>query len=1154
MSFDDEVWVEDEKEICKIERLNEAQAATKFRVDPLAKQGIQDLLCLSDLNEFNCLHNIRIRYLKELIYTQIGSSILVSINPYVFLQNIYNQETIAYYKIKLGQHQAQLKTSVRENEFEPHLFKIAQLSYDQLFETKTKELRICSMIISGESGSGKTESTKILLRYLAAESRSGLFRTIQHGQTIEQQIFASNPVLEAFGNAKTARNDNSSRFGKFMHLYFNPDTKRVSTAKVDNYLLEKSRVVKINKQERNYHIFYQIIASQIPELKLKSPQQYEYLKGGDLSYQRNEKQEFEETDKCLDNLNFSPDQKKYIYQTLAGLLHLGNIQIEYDSIKSKLKLDDSLKLASQLLGIPNQQLEDLICKVFTSVGKEIVTKNNNLESAQSSRDTLAKHLYEKLFNWLINKINEQLLNIKSLSFSNQQQQPQLTQYMIGILDIFGFEIFTDANGLHSNSFEQLNINFTNEKLQQHFNQQMFVTEQKEYDQESIKWQQIKFPDNKKIIELIENSQISIYKMLIDQTIVLNRGDKEFLNSLKQLPKDHLVLVSDLQTAEIEPRFDKKLHRIAKFDWFCLKHFAGAVAYNVTGFVEKNRDSINSEVFKVLPNSTNPVLKEIWSNIQNDNQNMKQNNVITKFQNSLKDLLNLLNQSIPKYIRCIKPNNFKQPLTFDAQEVKRQMTCAGLMEAIQIRKAGYEIRQKHIDFIKKYQYLVNKNPKNIKNIEEMFKLLGENQQIGQFLKEQQNQLGFQIGKTKLFMKQDFREYFDNKLIEFRLKYIMKIQKQFRIYRKINIMKTKLKELHKKLIRIKRAIKRFLFKKSIKQRIILRQKINTLISKCIKCSSKMNIYYSLNQWKNRIQEIKAIEQAQLLDDVEIIGESIEFTKILKIDSYSQESDLTNKQQQQEELQQNEIKQQLETKQQEQTQILKQEGNSKGSFLKQTVQLNTQEKIKQVDQNQDQIKLQDIIQSKEMQFYEEKINTLMQEIDDEKKKRIQLEQENKQLNHSLQDVQQNDIAEDRHREQILKLEKELFKRDQIIHDLNVKLNDYSKQIKQSSSINRLSEVQDMKISQLDGQLQKKNELLKLYSDLTKSLNKGWRMKILENECLFTYFNLKTYQQKLPIYEQFQITQIVETGDLLQKQIKDLQQQISQLEQSLSKSQMNQ
>ncbi|CAK90321.1 unnamed protein product (macronuclear) [Paramecium tetraurelia] len=1148
MSYDDEVWIEDQKEICKIERLNEAQAAKKFRVDPLAKQGIQDLLCLSDLNEFNCLHNIRIRYLREQIYTQIGSSILVSINPYVFLPNVYNQETIAYYKIKLGQHQSELKTSVRENEFHPHLFKIAQLSFDQLFETKTKELRICSMIISGESGSGKTESTKILLKYLAAESKSGLFRTIQQGQTIEQQIFASNPVLEAFGNAKTARNDNSSRFGKFMHLYFNADTKRVSTAKVDNYLLEKSRVVKINNQERNYHIFYQIIASQIPELKLQAPNKYEYLKGGDLNYQRDEKQEFEETDKCLDNLNFSPDQKRYIYQILAGLLHLGNIQILYDSQKSTLKLDDSVKLASQLLGIQIQYLEDLICKVFNYVGKETVTRNNNLESAQSARDTLAKHLYEKLFNWLITKINEQLLNIKSLSFQNQQQ-PQLTKYMIGILDIFGFEIFTDPNGLHTNSFEQLNINFTNEKLQQHFNEQMFVTEQKEYDQESIKWQQIKFPDNKKIIDLIENSQTSIYKMLIDQTIVLNRGDKEFLSSLKQLPKDHLVLVSDLQTAEIESRFDKKLHRVAKFDWFCLKHFAGAVAYNVSGFVEKNRDSINSEVFKVLPNSTNPVLKEIWSQVQNDNQNMKQNNVVTKFQNSLKDLLNLLNLSIPKYIRCIKPNNFKQPLTFDASEVRRQMTCAGLMEAIQIRKAGYEIRQKHSEFIKKYQHLVNKNPKNIKNIEEMLKLLGENQQIGAFLKEQQTELGFQIGKTKLFMKQHFREYFDTKLIEFRLKYILKIQKQFRIYRQIKIMKKQLKELHNKLIRIKRAIKRFLFQKSIEKRISLRRKINALVSSCIKAQSKINKHYSINQLKDRIQEIKNLEQAQILDDVEIIDKSIEFTKVLRIDSDSKESDLISKQQQ--EPLQKEIKQQIEP-QQEQTQIEKKEANSKGSFLKQTVKQNTQEIKQQVDKNQDQIKLQELVQSKEIQFYEEKLSSLMKEIDEEKNKRVQIEQDTNQRIQSLKLEQQSEITEEKHREQIQKLENEIFRRDQIIHDLNVKLNDYSKQIKQSNSMNRLSDVQNIKISQLESQLQKKNDLIKLYQDQIKSLNKGWRIKILENECLFNYFNLKTYQQKLPIYEQFQITQIVETGDLLQKQIKDLQQQIQQLEQSLSKSQI--
>ncbi|CAD8099500.1 unnamed protein product [Paramecium sonneborni] len=1152
MSFDDEIWIDDEKEVCKIEKLNETKFATKFRVDPLSKQGIDDLLMLSDLNEYNCLHNIRVRYLKEQIYTQIGSPILVSINPYVFLPKIYNQETLAYYKVKLGQSQASLKTSTKQNEFQPHLFKIAQLQFDQLFESPTKELRICSMIISGESGSGKTESTKILLKYLAAESKSGLFRTIQQGQTIEQQIFASNPVLEAFGNAKTARNDNSSRFGKFMHLYFNADTKRVSTAKIDKYLLEKSRVVKISSQERNYHIFYQIIGAQIPELQLTSPSKYEYLKNGDLSYNRNEKQEFEETDICLDNLNFSPNEKKYIYHTLAGLLHLGNVKIEYDQVKSTLKLDNSLKIASELLGIQIQQLDDLICKVFTSVGKEIVTKNNNLENAQSARDTLAKHIYEKLFNWLIDKINQQLLNIKSLSFQNQQQ-PQLTKHMIGILDIFGFEIFTDLNGLHTNSFEQLNINFTNEKLQQHFNLQMFVTEQKEYDQESIKWQQIKFPDNKKIIDLIENSSVSIYKMLIDQTIVQNRGDKEFLSSLKQLPKDNLVLVSDLQTAEIEPRFDKKIHRVAKFDWFCLKHFAGAVAYNVAGFVEKNRDSINGEVFKILPNSTNPVLKEIWSNVSNDYQNMKLNNVVTKFQNSLKELLNLLNMSIPKFIRCIKPNNFKQPLTFEASEVRRQMTCAGLMEAIQIRKAGYEIRLKHIDFIKKYQHLVNKNFKNIKNIEEMFKLLGENQKIGQFLKEQQNQLSYQMGKTKIFMKQHFREFFDTLLIEFRLKYIVKIQKQFRIYKNLRIMRTKLKQLHNKLIKLKRAIKRFLFRKSIEKRILLRKKINSLSTQWLKIQSKLNKQYSFNQIKIKVKEMIELEQAQLLEDVEIIDQSMEFSKIISIEPSQVQKD--QKSEMQKETQQIELQ-----KKQEFVEI-KKDSKQKGAFLKQTViaQPKTQdvknEEIKnQEKKNEEEMKVQVLVQQKEMQFYEGKLNQLMKELDDEKKKRVVSEQENQKLQQSIKQQQQFDIGDDKNREQIQKLENEIFKRDQIIRDLNIKLNEYSKQMKHSNDINRISEVQNQRVNQLEGELQRKNEFIKLQQDLIKSLNQGWRLKILENECLFNHYNLKTYQERLPIYEKFEITQMVQTGDLLQKQIKDLQLQISQQEQSLQKSKMTQ
>ncbi|CAD8075420.1 unnamed protein product [Paramecium sonneborni] len=841
MNFgDDEIWVTHPKFVCLIAKFDNQENKllitkqgilqidkeireeyiddkSNIKVDPLSKQGVNDLLLLNELNEFNCLHGIRMRYSKKSIYTQVGTPILVAINPYQYVPEFYDQKMVTFYKKEMGRMNQISKDILQQKlrDIDPHLYKVAQMSLDQLFEETTKtNLRICSMIISGESGSGKTESTKIILKYLAAEQPGSKSKA----PSIEQQVFASNPLLEAFGNAKTARNDNSSRFGKFIHLYFNPVTKRITNAKIDNYLLEKSRVVKLSQVERNYHIFYQLIAAQIPDLKLGQAKQYHYLKQGDLKFVKNELEEFKETSECMDKMNFTPQEKQYIFQILAGILHLGNMSIQGDANKSFIIEDFSLKASCQLLGLDSDDMTKIICKVQTLMGKEIIMKENSIDSACSARDTLAKHIYEKLFNWLIERVNSQLQ-----AFGSKLNQQIQSQYMIGILDIFGFEIFTDEQGIQTNSFEQLNINFTNEKLQQHFNSHMLETEQSEYNIEKITWNHIKFPDNKQIIDVIENSTLSIYKLLIDQTIAPKGNDREFSNSFKKLPRDCVFNVQDLLAQDSNIKVDKK-HKTAKFDWFGIKHFAGCVIYNVYGFIDKNKDTINQEVHQVLPTSKNPIIREIWKSHQITNPNIKQNNVITRFQNSLQELLEVLNKSLPKYIRCIKPNNTKTAFEFDAQEVRRQMRCAGLLEAIQIRKAGYEIRLNHLDFMKKYRYLIKGKPSNIN---QMIILLNQNQKVKEKIQKELELKNVQIGTTKIFMKEGLRDFLDQMLIEFRMQFIIKIQKASKKYIYKKTIFQKLKILLKRHQKLQRSCKWYAFKFILQKRITNRLILNSFI---------------------------------------------------------------------------------------------------------------------------------------------------------------------------------------------------------------------------------------------------------------------------------------------------------------------------------------
>jgi len=472
------------------------EKATADYLNPPKFDGAEDCAELSNLSEAAVLHNLRKRYNNNIIYTYSGL-FLVVINPYKLLP-IYNPEIVEYYKGK------------RRNEVAPHVFAISDSAYRSMLNDKINQ----SILITGESGAGKTENTKKVIQYLA--NIAG--RTGGVGK-LEEQVLQANPILEAFGNAKTVRNNNSSRFGKFIEIQFNA-AGTIAGASIISYLLEKSRVVRQGASERSFHIFYQLIVGANPELKkkliLSQPQDFEFLNKSNCYTVKtfDDKEEFAHTIKAMEVMNFTAAEQESIFRIISGILHLGNIKIEsYGGEGSAINDKDALAKAAEVMGIDAGRLELAITKPRIKAGNELIQTHMSAEKAAYSREALCKALYHRLFLWIVNKINGQLAQERS-------------QHFIGVLDISGFEIFK------INSFEQLCINFTNEKLQQFFNHHMFVLEQEEYQRERIDWTFIDFGlDLQPTIDLIEKKPMGILSLLDEESLFPKATDQSFVNKL-----------------------------------------------------------------------------------------------------------------------------------------------------------------------------------------------------------------------------------------------------------------------------------------------------------------------------------------------------------------------------------------------------------------------------------------------------------------------------------------------------------------------------------------------------------------------------------------------------------------------------------------------
>ncbi|XP_052692333.1 unconventional myosin-Va-like isoform X3 [Crassostrea angulata] len=636
--------------------------------------GENDLTSLSYLNEPEVLYNLQVRFLeRNCIYTYCGI-VLVAINPYQQLP-IYGNELIQMYS---GQDMGTM---------DPHIFAVAE----EAFKLMSRFDKNQSIIVSGESGAGKTVSAKYAMRYFAMVGGS------QAETQVEQKVLASNPIMEAIGNAKTTRNDNSSRFGKYIEISFSKNNAIIG-AHMRTYLLEKSRVVFQAAEERNYHIFYQLCASRDrPEFKkfcLMSPDDFYYTSHGmapEIDGVDDAEDMLSARD-ALTMLGITEKDQMMIFQIQSAVLHFGNVKIrEADGESSEIKKDDKhLSIMCKLLGIEESQMRMWLChKKIVTVG-EVLTKPLTLTQASFAQDALAKHIYAQTFNWIVEKINRALhSNTKSTKF-------------IGVLDIYGFETF------EVNSFEQFCINYANEKLQQIFNMHVFKLEQEEYVREAIEWSFIDFYDNQPCIDLIE-SKLGILDLL-DEECKMPKGSDE--NWCQKLYDKHLGKAKHFE----KPRMSRSA--------FIINHFADRVEYQADGFLEKNRDTVLEDHINILRASEFELVAELFEEKVDPNEKksragsatthpMRQapkggrsnkKTVGSQFRESLKKLMETLNATTPHYIRCIKPNDIKEAFIFDPKRAVEQLRACGVLETIRISAAGYPSRWTYPEFFQRYRVL------------------------------------------------------------------------------------------------------------------------------------------------------------------------------------------------------------------------------------------------------------------------------------------------------------------------------------------------------------------------------------------------------------------------------------------------------------------
>ncbi|XP_072298739.1 unconventional myosin-XV [Eucyclogobius newberryi] len=679
------------------------------------EDGVEDMTQLEEMHEEAVLLNIQKRFQRELIYTYIGS-ILVSVNPYKMF-NIYGTDQVLLYK----------GHALGENP--PHLFAIANAAYSKLMDANHNQV----IIISGESGSGKTEATKLVLCYLAA---------IQHTSNVAQQIeiLEAAPLMESFGNAKTVRNDNSSRFGKYIEVFL--ENGMISGAITSQYLLEKSRIVFQAKDERNYHIFYEMLAGLPSQQKrafyLQGAETYYYLnQGGDCGIAgKNDAEDYRRLIAAMEILHFAPEDQSSIFRVLASILHLGNIffqrhEADGQEVATVISAQE-IRVVSELLQISPEGLQKAITYKVTDTMRDRIFTPLTVESAIDARDAVAKILYSLLFHWITEKINSQVY-------------PHQHTLSISILDIYGFE------DLAFNSFEQLCINYANEYLQFFFNRIIFREEQEEYSREQVPWQDIPFSDNQPCIDLVAAKPHGILRILDDQSCFPQATDHTFLQ------KCHYHHVHN--PLYIKPKMPTPE--------FSIKHYAGRVTYQVYKFLDKNYDQVRQDVIDLFIQSKNKMVSNIFvahlEFIGQQKAHKRKSSTVTrkyqastvssKFQQSLLELVEKMERCNPFFVRCIKPNNLKEPSVFEEELVSHQLRHSGILETIRIRREGYPIRMQFDVFLFRYKSLVGVHQIPAANGDNCVIMLSKLCPLRPGL--------YHVGVTKIFLKEDIYQLLECK---------------------------------------------------------------------------------------------------------------------------------------------------------------------------------------------------------------------------------------------------------------------------------------------------------------------------------------------------------------------------------------------------------
>ncbi|KIV91171.1 hypothetical protein PV10_05740 [Exophiala mesophila] len=706
------------------------------KVNPAKFDKADDMAELTHLNEASVIHNLHTRYQSDLIYTYSGL-FLVTINPYCPLP-IYGNDYIRMYK-------GQAREDTR-----PHIFAVSDAAFRRLVEEGENQ----SILVTGESGAGKTENTKKVIQYLAAVATSD-FDTPITGRTpgkqlsnLSQQILRANPILESFGNAQTVRNNNSSRFGKFIRIQFTRSG-QIAGAFIDWYLLEKSRVVRVSQQERSYHIFYQLLAGADKRMRdalLISGMDVEnfgYTRmGNDTIGGVSDCDEWNLLIEAFHVMNFSDKDQMAIFRTIAAILHLGNVAVRQESrAGDQASLTDDAKAsidkACKLMGVQTEPFIKGLLHPKVKAGREWVEKVQTPEQVRLAIDALAKGIYERGFGNLVSKINTQL-DRGGVSSDDSQ--------FIGVLDIAGFEIF------ENNSFEQLCINYTNEKLQQFFNHYMFVLEQEEYAREQIEWQFIDFgKDLQPTIDLIElPNPIGIFSCLDEDSVMPKATDKSFTDKLHSLWEKKTPKYAPARTRQ----------------GFILTHYAAEVEYSTEGWLEKNKDPLNDNLTRLLGGSKDEHIANLFSDCVEDldepyspRSRVKKGlfrTVAQRHKEQLSSLMRQLHSTQPHFVRCILPNHKKKPKQFNAPLVLDQLRCNGVLEGIRIARTGFPNRLTFAEFRSRYEVLCQNMPKGYLGGQEAARIMLDRLKM--------DAANYRVGLTKVFFRAgvlaDLEEQRDN----------------------------------------------------------------------------------------------------------------------------------------------------------------------------------------------------------------------------------------------------------------------------------------------------------------------------------------------------------------------------------------------------------